>query len=508
MASNYQRSLYREYETLHLKHDKLVIEHNLAKEELSWFKTEYYIEVAERIKLSKQNQELRKEVARLQAKLNLDSNNSSLPVSKTPIHKNKRIPNSRKVSEQKKGGQKGHQKSSLEPFATEEINEIIDHIPNSCPHCGGEVEKTGTYNAKQETEYLFVVLKKEHRFHTCSCKTCGKTSCETIPTHLKEANQYGANLQTLIVGLMNIANVPMNKISRIIEGLSQKELHISEGYICKLQKRVAKQLEGFETELKKACTELEILYWDDTVIDISKNRACLRFYGDERLALFCAHPQKNKQGLEEDGILSSLSKDTTVMHDHNKINYNKQYSFKNAECCVHLLRDLEKIGENSHHHWCERMKELIVQTNEKRKEWIEKERECFEDDRIQTFFESYTEILREAVEEANRDEKSYYSKEEKNLIKRLVKYKDNYFAWVVDFRIPFSNNLSERGLRGVKSKMKISGQFTNIQRARDYARIRSYIETCRRNGINEMEALSRVLENRAYTLKDMMRNDT
>lgn len=91
MASNYQRSLYRGYETLHLKHDKLIIEHNLAKEELSWFKTEYYMEVAERIKLSKQNQELRKEVATLQAKRNIDSNNRSLPVSKTPIHKNKRI---------------------------------------------------------------------------------------------------------------------------------------------------------------------------------------------------------------------------------------------------------------------------------------------------------------------------------------------------------------------------------------------------------------------------------
>lgn len=169
---------------------------------------------------------------------------------------------------------------------------------------------------------------------------------------------------------MNIANVPMNKISRIIEGLSQKQLHISEGYISKLQKRASKQLEDFEVQLKKACTEQEILYWDDTVIDVSKNRACLRFYGGEKLALFCAHSQKNKQGLEEDGILSSLPKDTIVVHDHNKINYNRQYIFKNAQCCVHLLRELEKIGEISHHTWCKQMKELIVETDEKRKEWI------------------------------------------------------------------------------------------------------------------------------------------
>lgn len=78
------------------------MEHNLTKEELSWFKTEYYIEVAEKLRLLKQNEELQQEVARLQAKLNIDSNNSSLPVSKTPIHKNKRIPNSRTPSKKTK----------------------------------------------------------------------------------------------------------------------------------------------------------------------------------------------------------------------------------------------------------------------------------------------------------------------------------------------------------------------------------------------------------------------
>lgn len=47
-----------------------------------------------------------------------------------------------------------------------------------------------------------------------------------------------------------------------------------------------------------------------------------------------------------------------------------------------------------------------------------------------------------------------------------------------------------------------------MHRAKDYARIRSYIETCRRNGINEMEALKRLLENHMYTLREIMEHDT
>lgn len=70
------------------------------------------------------------------------------------------------------------------------------------------------------------------------------------------------------------------------------------------------------------------------------------------------------------------------------------------------------------------------------------------------------------------------------------------------------SSVIEGSLKGVKSKRKVSGQFTNIQRAKDYARIRGYIETCRRNGINEMEALKRLLENHMYTLREIMEHDT
>ncbi len=509
MASNYNRSLYQDYEILHLKHDKLLNEHKFTKKELSWYKAEYNIELSERIRLTKENQELQQKIARLEGKLNIDSNNSSLPVSKTPINKNKRIPNSRKISSRSKGGQKGHSKSSLKPFETDELTEIVDHIPSCCPSCGGQVEQTGNYRAKQEIEYFFAVLKKEHRFHVCTCKECKKSISESIPTNLKESNQYGANLQSLIVGLMNIANVPMNKVSRIIEGLSQEQLHISEGYISKLQKRFSQKLEGFESELKKVCVEKKVLYWDDTVIDVNKNRACLRFYGDEEIALFTAHAHKNKKGLDEDAILSTLSKDTVVVHDHNKVNYNKEYCFQNAECCVHLLRDIEKIRDVSHHTWCETMIKQISETNNKRKELEKEGKEHFEKEYRERFFDNYAHILSKAKDEANADENKYYSKDEKNLIKRLVKYKNNYFAWVMNFNIPFSNNLSERSLRGSKSKMKVSGQFDNIHRAKDYARIRSYIETCRRNGINEMEALQELAMNKSHKLEEILdKHDT
>ena len=62
---------------------------------------------------------------------------------------------------------------------------------------------------------------------------------------------------------------------------------------------------------------------------------------------------------------------------------------------------------------------------------------------------------------------------------------------------------AERALRGVKSHMKISGQFESVEAADYYALIRTYIETCRRNGINEIDALQRLCTGNPYSVEEI-----
>ena len=83
-------------------------------------------------------------------------------------------------------------------------------------------------------------------------------------------------------------------------------------------------------------------------------------------------------------------------------------------------------------------------------------------------------------------------------------YKNEYFLWIYDFEVPFENNLSERGLRGAKSKQKASGQFWNVESASWYATIRTYIETCNRNNVNIYNALVMLSIGKPYTLKEIL----
>ena len=52
--------------------------------------------------------------------------------------------------------------------------------------------------------------------------------------------------------------------------------------------------------------------------------------------------------------------------------------------------------------------------------------------------------------------------------------------FLVDFDVPFTNNLAEQDIRMTKVKMKISGAFRTLAGAKDFACLRSIVSTARK----------------------------
>ena len=448
---------------------------------------------------------LEDEIIRLNSIINNNGTNSGTPTSQTPIDKNKVIPNSREKTDRTKGAQPEHEKHAMNAFTESEITDISRHTLDVCPDCGGELIEAGERH-KDEADYEVRLIKRRHIFKEYICSKCRKRIHAPIPQNLKEANQYGNTIQATILALVNLGFVSINRTRKLVCGVLENEFPVSEGYISKLQKRYSKALRSFVYDVRLECLKTAILYWDDTVVFINTERGCMRFYGNERIALYKAHPRKNREGIDNDAILGLLSADTTVMHDHNTINYNDDFSFTNAECNQHLQRELQKLHEISHHEWALQLKELIASTIHERKCILTQNGMAFEAEYVDSFFQNLDTLMKKADEEYANDNSHYYEKDERRLINRMKNYRENYFSWVKDFEIPTTNNLSERSLRFVKTHSKVSGQFASSRTAGFFADIRTYLETCARNGIHEFQALLRLTQGNPYSVKELLCN--
>ena len=74
----------------------------------------------------------------------------------------------------------------------------------------------------------------------------------------------------------------------------------------------------------------------------------------------------------------------------------------------------------------------------------------------------------------------------------------------ITFSFKTSNNLSERSLRMIKCHEKVSGQFHTVDTARHFADIRTYLETCRRNHVNEFQALAHLTQGKPFTIEELL----
>jgi rRNA maturation protein Nop10 len=448
--------------------------------------------------------ELSNKLAHFEAIAAHDGSNTGISTAATPAGKKKVIPNSRRSSGKRRGGQPGHAKHFLRAFDRREVTETVVHNPGRvCPSCGGELADSGETISKDEYDVDIRVVKRRHDYRLCRCTRCGNELRQPIPGNLKEANQYGSHVQALALSLMNTGNVAINKVRTLLSGMTGGAMVQSEGYIAKLQGRAAGGLAAFMADLKKELIQRTLVYWDDTVITVNTERACLRFYGDGSISLYAAHAHKDMASIDDDGILGLLTSETSAMHDHNRVNYNEKFYFENLECNQHLQRDLQKNSDDTMHVWSADLKKLISATVHDRKAAIGRGETSFPPGYVERFTGRVDSALAAGRAEHGKPAPRWAANFERALLARIAKFHANYFKWVEDFSLPTTNNLSERGLRCVKSHMKVSGQFANVTTARYFATVKTYIETCRKNGINEIVALSRLCDGNPVAVSEI-----
>jgi len=109
--------------------------------------------------------------------------------------------------------------------------------------------------------------------------------------------------------------------------------------------------------------------------------------------------------------------------------------------------------------------------------------------RVKRLTKSYRGLLKQADKECPHNPKQRAQTKSRNLLVRLRDYEAETLRFLEDPKVPFTNNRGENDIRMTKVQQKISGCFRSMDGAKIFCRVRSYLSTCRKNGVGPSEAL-------------------
>ena len=88
----------------------------------------------------------------------------------------------------------------------------------------------------------------------------------------------------------------------------------------------------------------------------------------------------------------------------------------------------------------------------------------------------------------------------RSLLLRLEKYEEAVFLFLDNFEVEFTNNESERSLRGSKVRQSVSKCFRTDNGLNVFAKINTILDTAKKNGIDKCFMINAVLDGTAHTL--------
>ena len=423
-------------------------------------------------KLENENQKLKNDNDRLKKQINNNSNNSSKPPSSN-IKKN--IPNNREKTTKKAGGQKGHKAHFLskkiveEKISNKEFEHEIIHV--------GQISKE--YTSKYILDTKISIVAKEYRFYP------NKEGKIIIPKEYKTDVQYGTNLKTICAVLNTEGIVALDRLSDFVSCISHEKIKISKGSTVNFMKELDNKSQYIIKNIENKILNSELLNTDATTARCENRNICVRTYSTKKLTLLVPTYGKGKKYIEETNILNRYT--GNLVHDHETVMYN--YGNKHIECNVHVSRYLKGCYESTQNKWALKMRSFLCSLNEYRKKLKLKEGQ------LERYSNRYDEILKEGYSENKKVKSKYLRQEEQRLLNRLKKYKENHLIFLYDFNMPFDNNLSERDLRHVKIKQKVSGHFNSMEGIKIYLDIKSIIGTLKKQGRNFYKEIFNIYEN-------------
>ena len=415
-------------------------------------------------------------------RITLNSKNSSRPPSADP---NRKKSNKKGHSKRKPGGQKGHGGTTLEsvddPDVVTELKIDRRTLPKGVAYHEVGHERRQVIDidlCRFVVEYQAQILEDDQ----------GNRFVASFPEGVKRRVQYGPGLKANAVYMSQYQLIPYDRIRDYFQ--DQMHTPVSAGSVFNFNKEAYEGLVSFEQWVKGQLASTDLMHADETGINIGAKRHWLHCASNASLTWFYPHTKRGTEAMNEEGILPLFK--GVLCHDHWKPYY--RYDCTHALCNAHHLRELERAWEQDRQQWAKQMQALLIDIANA----VEDAGGRLSPKMAEPWRQRYRKLIKDAdaecppPDESQRKGKRGRPKRSKarNLLERLRDFEQDDLRFMVVKNVPFTNNQGENDLRMTKVQQKISGCFRSMEGAEIFCRVRSYLSTCRKQGMTATEALA------------------
>jgi len=407
-----------------------------------------------------------------------NSRNSSIPPSKDENRpfKSKSL---REKSGKKPGGQIGHEGKTLEMVTIPD--KIVEHIPCFCNHCGLDLTHLPTKMVERRQVVEIPTMKPlyiEHQAFARTC-TCGQTICSSFPQNITPGISYGNSVESLSAYFYARQFLPFARMQEMFNDVFS--LPISEGGIHLVLNRATQKAEPAYELIHERIKQSSVVGSDETGTRIDNKKAWFWTWQNEKLTFIVPSINRGTQTINQhfgNGFPKSI-----LVHDCWKSHF-EPVALSHQICIAHLLRELNYLDESYDCSWPKLFKELLLDA-------IHFKKKLAPSDYLAPIYER-TALLRR-LDELLAKPINPEDKELASFHRRMIRYKNYIFTFLFNPEVPPDNNGSERAIRNIKVKHKISGYFKSFKGALQFAILRSVLDTTLKNGQNILNAFSQII---------------
>lgn len=408
-----------------------------------------------------------------------DSHNSSVPPSKEgPRSRSLRRTRSlRKPSGLKSGGQHGHKGYNMAINPSPDCTLV--HSPSYCNVCGASLAliEGSRVETRQSVDIPLPIcpVTTDHVIEEKRC-ACGACCRGEFPSHVKPGVSYGVNIHAVVAYLSVAQHVPFKRLQSLLKDLYGIEL--SQGTISNMLNRMRKRSSSAHEEIRKRILASPVVGADETGESLDGALNWMWVFQNEVATYIFQDPSRGKKAIDKhfpEGLPSSV-----LVTDRHSSYFNMQVGGHQL-CLAHLIRELVYLNElDTGQRWSRGLLELLRESIHLRKSGSvgQKDRERTE----------------RRLEESLSEDLSGLDKKFLNLQKSLLRHKEHILNFLSNSYVPSDNNASERAIRPLKIKQKVSGTFKSKNGADAFCTLYSLIDTARKNGQDPFLALKYVAE--------------